>query len=72
MKANVTAFADPDRREHVLRSEARPHDHEHGSGRRARPVLGHLCKDAPRLVERGYTVSMRVCNIPSVEPRARD
>lgn len=64
MTANVTAFADPDRREHVLRMKPGRTIMDMGAGVVPGPYWAVADEDVPRLVERGYTVSMRVEDIP--------
>ena len=62
MTANVTAFADPDRREHVLRMKSGRTIIDMGAGVVPGPYWAVADEDVARLVERGYEVSMRASN----------
>lgn len=69
MTANVTAFRDASRREHILRMKPGRTIMHMGDRVVPGPYWAVADADVPALVARGYTVSMTVADIAPAEPK---
>lgn len=73
MTANVTAFRDASRREHILRMKPGRTIMDMGADVRPGPYWAVADVDVPNLVARGYAISMRVSDLPPAsDPRTGD